>query len=130
MTQSWWLIEMLGPCYLAVRQLGGYEFYWSREHSEGIRFADRGQADMAMMAIRQLRGDLFPACLPDSPRAVEHMWTPGEGVKRMEPTYRPEESLTGSAPKPRLVCVHSKEGMCEACAKKLDDLLPGQGGPF
>jgi hypothetical protein len=36
---------------------------------------------MVMMAIRQLRGDLFPACLPECPRAVEHMWVPGEGVR-------------------------------------------------
>jgi hypothetical protein len=88
MNNSWWLIEMMGPCYLAVRHLGGYEFYWDRDHSDALRFYSRGQADMVMMTVRQLRGDLFPACLPDSPRAVEHVWIPGEGVRRIAPEPR------------------------------------------
>src|SRR5579864_4144053 len=73
---SWWLIEMQGPAYLSVRHCGGYEFGWCMNHNgengwQVIRLANQAEADFVMMAVRQLRGDLFPACLPVGPRAVE-----------------------------------------------------------
>lgn len=71
---NYWLIEMQGPAYLAARHLGGYEFYWTEQHNQAIRFYERSQADTVMMAIRQLRGDLFPACLTRAPCAIEHSW--------------------------------------------------------
>lgn len=79
--EAWWLIEMQGPSYLTVRHAGGYQFEWTDKVGNGLRFFSREQADMTMMAVRQLRGDLFPACLPRVPCAVEHVWIPGEGVK-------------------------------------------------
>ena len=73
-TQPWWVIEMQGPAYMAARRLGGYEFYWTDDIHSAIRFFDRDTADLVMMTIRQLRGDLFPACLTRVPCAVEHSW--------------------------------------------------------
>lgn len=79
-TERWWLIEMQGPSYLSVRHAGGYEFFWTDDPYKALRFFDREQADLTMMAVRQLRGDLFPACLPRVPCAVEHGWLQGEGI--------------------------------------------------
>lgn len=76
---TWWLVEMQGPSYLAVRHCGGYEFHWNDDPNKAIRFWNREQADLTMMAIRQLRGDLFPACLPRGMCAVEHTWLPDRG---------------------------------------------------
>lgn len=76
---SWWLIEMQGPAYMAARQLAGYEFYWTEDVNKAIRFFNREQADTVMMTIRQLRDDLFPNCLIKAPCAVEHMWIPSIG---------------------------------------------------
>ena len=53
----------------------------TNDHNQAIRFDSRDQADLVMMTIRQLRGDLFPSCLTRVPCAVEHMWIPGQGVK-------------------------------------------------
>lgn len=72
MSELFWLIEMQGPAYLGARRLGGYEFYWTEEWDEAIRFHSRDQADLVMMTIRQLCGDLFPTCLTRVPCAVEH----------------------------------------------------------
>jgi hypothetical protein len=80
--ESFWLIEMQGPAYMSARQAGGYEFLWTEDVYKAIRFHDREQADLVMMAIRQLRGDLFPTCLTRVPCAVEHVWIQGEGWKR------------------------------------------------
>ena len=82
-----WVIEMQGPVYLSARQLGGYEFYWTADVQSAIRFFEGAQADMVMMAVRQLRPDLFPACLPTPIRAVEHEWFGGatrEDVRKLE----------------------------------------------
>ncbi len=83
MKDNWWLIEMQGPAYLAARRLGGYEFYWTDDAYQAIRLYDQGQADLVIRTIRQLRGDLFPACLTRVPCAVEHVWIQGEGAKRI-----------------------------------------------
>jgi hypothetical protein len=72
--QYGWVIEMQGPAYLSAHHLGGYEFYWTENHYDAIRFTTREQADLVMMAVRQLRGDLFPSCLPRVPCAVVHKW--------------------------------------------------------
>lgn len=69
-----WVIEMQGPAYIAARRCGGYEFYWTEDIHKAIRFFNRDTADLVMMTIRQLRGDLFPACLPRIPCAIEHTW--------------------------------------------------------
>jgi hypothetical protein len=69
-----WVVEMQGPAYLSARHAGGYEFCWTDDHSKAIRFPTREQADLVMMAVRQLRGDLFPSCLTQVPRATEHAW--------------------------------------------------------
>jgi hypothetical protein len=82
--ESWWLIEMQGPAYLAVRCLGGYEFHWTDDVYAALRFWSREQADMTMFAIRQLRGDLFPTCLTRVPCAVEHIWTSGRGPTKRD----------------------------------------------
>jgi hypothetical protein len=80
--ESFWLIEMQGPAYLTAHHSGGYEFRWTDQVNDAIRFYTREQADVVMMSVRQLRGDLFPTCLTWVPCAVEHMWVPSEGIKR------------------------------------------------
>ena len=65
--EPFWVIEMQGPSYLAARCLGGYEFYWDDDIHKAVKFFDRTTADTVMMAVRQLRGDLFPACLSRVP---------------------------------------------------------------
>lgn len=76
-----WLVEMIGPCYLSARYLGGYEFFWTRDPHEAIHFHTKNIADVTFLAIRQLRPDLFPACLPEPIAAIEHIFVPGEGVR-------------------------------------------------
>ena len=73
-TQFAWLIEAPGPSYLAVRELGGWAFYWSTEHTKALRFMNRQQADALLMAVRELRRDLFPDAYAHFPKAVEHGW--------------------------------------------------------
>lgn len=71
-----WLIEAPGQHYLAARKLGSSRnFYWTRDHANAIRFASAEQADLTMMAIRDLAPDLFgfAATLGDA-RPVEHGW--------------------------------------------------------
>ena len=80
---SYWLIEMMGASYLSARHLGGYEFYWTEDVHRAIRFINKEQADLMMMAVRQLRPDLFPICLPTPIQTTEHVWIPGEGVRRV-----------------------------------------------
>lgn len=74
MNKICWLIEMQGPSYLSVRHSGGYEFNWTDDVYQALRFANQEQADKVMMAVRQLRGDLFPPCLTRVPCAVEHQF--------------------------------------------------------
>lgn len=82
MNEVFWAIEMQGPAYLTVRHAGGYEFCWTEDIHKALRFENREQADLVMMAVRQLRGDLFPPCLTRIPCAVEHAWVQGEGWTR------------------------------------------------
>lgn len=79
---TWWLIEMQGPSYLSARHLGGYEFHWDNDANKAIRFINQEQADLVMMAVRQMRPELFPSCLPRPISAVEHCWVSGEGIVR------------------------------------------------
>ena len=94
---TWWLIEMQGPAYLSARHCGGYEFFWTDDVYKAIRFAFRDQADLTMMAVRQLRGDLFPPCLVRVPCAVEHVFAPGGPPHRRE--LSPSE-IAGNSYKP------------------------------
>lgn len=50
-------------------------FVWSKDHNAAVRFDSKGQADGAMMAIRQLAPGLFDfeRLLGDA-RPVEHGW--------------------------------------------------------
>lgn len=69
-----WLIEMQGSSWLGARHLGGYEFYWTSDPYKAIQFVTKEQADLVMMAVRQLRPDLFPNCLPQPIQATEHIY--------------------------------------------------------
>lgn len=69
-----WLIEMQGPAYLAAKTCGGHEFCWTADPLKGIRFCSYDQANMVMMAVRQLVPELFPSCVTQPPKPVEHGW--------------------------------------------------------
>lgn len=77
-TQFAWVIEAPGPSYLAVRELAGWQFYWSADHAKALRFVTREQADQVMMAVRQAYPALFFNEYPHYPKPVEHGWM-GEG---------------------------------------------------
>ena len=84
--ETYWVIQN-GPWQFAVQHIGGYEFCWAdpERMPDGkviLHFHSQHEADMTMMAVRQLRGDLFPACLPEVPRAVQYGLVSGEGYKR------------------------------------------------
>jgi hypothetical protein len=70
-----WLIEAPGAHYLGARELGSYEFYWTRDHDKALRFFSSEHAEIVMMAIRELAPDLFAFArnLPDA-RPVAHKW--------------------------------------------------------
>lgn len=74
-TRFSWLIEAPGARYLGVRHVGRYEFYWTEDHAKALRLGDETQADLTMMAVRDLKPDLFAftALLGDA-KAVEHGW--------------------------------------------------------
>ena len=80
-----WLIEMQGPSYLTARYGGGYNFMWTDDPNEAIRFIDKNQADLVMMSVRQLRPELFPNCLTRPIQPTEHAWIPGEGWRKEQP---------------------------------------------
>ena len=69
-----WLIELAGPCYLQVVDRGGYYFQWHTDPHNAIRFSRKEDADLCMMAIREMRPELFPACLPVAPVVREHVF--------------------------------------------------------
>lgn len=70
-----WLIEAPGPSYLSARKLGSiYEFFWSNNHDQGIRFLNGTQADLVMMAVREMAPQLFAWPGPQYPKPVEHGW--------------------------------------------------------
>lgn len=78
-----WLIEAPGQRYLAVRKLGcSHDFHWTGNHDEALCFKSEQQADLTMMAIRELAPDLFgfARTLGDA-RAVEHAWIDGAPVR-------------------------------------------------
>jgi hypothetical protein len=92
-----WVIEMHSASYLGVRKLGCYEFFWTTDHRKALRFKDEEQADLLMMAVRELRPDLFPACLAEPAKPVLHGWlndpeicarTDEKGVYREPSAYR------------------------------------------
>ena len=74
-TEYAWLIEAPGPHYLAAREMGGWTFYWTKEHDKAIRFHSQQQADAVMMAVRALNAGLFEFArtLTDA-KPVEHGW--------------------------------------------------------
>lgn len=81
-----WLIEAPGRRYLGTRRLGCDEFYWTQDHAAATRFVSASQAHGVMMAVREIRPDLFAfeVSLGDA-RPIEHAWFP-----------RPAESSEGT----------------------------------
>lgn len=77
MTSFCWLIEAPGTRYLGARQcpIAYYEFHWTQDHNAALRFRTEQDADLTMMAIRQLAPKLFgfAETLGDA-RAIEHGW--------------------------------------------------------
>ncbi len=75
MTDFRWLIEAPGQRYLAARKLGNHEFHWTQDHDKAIAFRSEAQADMTMMAIRDLAPSLFDfERTLGNAKAVEHAW--------------------------------------------------------
>lgn len=73
-----WLIEAPGQHYLAARAVAGHKFYWTQDHDAALRFVSEGQADLAMMAIRELDPKLFGfAETLGEARPIEHSWING-----------------------------------------------------
>jgi hypothetical protein len=70
-----WLIEAPGQRYLAVRKLAVHEFHWTQDHNKALYFKSQEQADLTMMALRDLMPSLFgfAVTLGDA-RAAEHAW--------------------------------------------------------
>jgi hypothetical protein len=54
-----YIIEAPGPYYLGARHLGDYAFFWSDRKQDAIVFLHYHNADMVMMAVRQLAPHLF-----------------------------------------------------------------------
>jgi hypothetical protein len=78
-----WLVEVPGQRYLAARKLGGYEFHWTADHNEALRFCSQEQADLVLMTVREMRRDLFAfAVLLGEARPVEHGWMTGAPDER------------------------------------------------
>lgn len=70
-----WLIEAPGQHYLAVRAVAGNKFFWVQDHGAALRFFSEEQADLAMLAIRQLDPELFGfAKTLGEAKPVEHAW--------------------------------------------------------
>jgi hypothetical protein len=95
-----WLIEAPGQRYLAVRNAPAtyYEFHWTQDHYAALAFQDQKQADLTMMAVRQLSKDAppdtqfgrlfaFEVALGNA-RPVEHGW--------MDHPQREQQSATTS----------------------------------
>lgn len=82
-----WLIEAPGPRYLGVRHLTGasmYDFQWTPDYNAALFFKSQEQADLTMMAVRQLANDAprdsafgllfaFESSLGNA-KAIEHGW--------------------------------------------------------
>lgn len=70
-----WLIEAPGQHYLAARAVAGHKFHWTHDHGAALRFCSEEQADIAMMAIRELDPELFGfAKMLGEAKPVEHAW--------------------------------------------------------
>ena len=80
-TKFAWVIEAPGPSYLAV---WSRQFYWSANHANALRFSDAKQADNVLMAVRELKPDLFPSVYAHFPKAVEHGWLSGDAEPGVE----------------------------------------------
>ena len=71
--QFGWMIEGPNTHYLGVRKLGKYEFYWTTDPHNGLRFCSKEQADDTIMAVRELCPALFPSVFGEA-KPVEHAW--------------------------------------------------------
>jgi hypothetical protein len=82
---------MQGPAFLSVKRSGGYRFEWRHDPYQALRFFNHEQADATMMAIRDLRPDLFPACVTHAPHAAEYDFNEVNLPKRKTLQYNPNE---------------------------------------
>lgn len=84
MTDFRWLIEAPGPRYLGVRKLSSrHDFVWTAQHDLAIQFASQEQADLTMMALRDLNRELFGFEATLGPaQPVEHGWMDPSGPPR------------------------------------------------
>ena len=70
-----WLIEAPDGHYMAVHKLGRHEFYWTRDHDKALRFHTHNQAELTMMAVREMAPNLFGFALNlGEATPVEHGW--------------------------------------------------------
>jgi hypothetical protein len=71
-----WLIEAPGVRYLEAYEMShSCWFRWTTDQNKAIQFVDEKQADMTMMALRQLSPSLFGfAATLGMSRPVEHLW--------------------------------------------------------
>lgn len=75
MNEVAWLIEAPGRRYLAARKLSGYQFHWTTDHLKALRFCKEDQADLAMMALRELDPSLFEfERTLGNATPIEHAW--------------------------------------------------------
>jgi len=74
-----------------------YDFIWVQDHNRALCFKTQEQADLTMMAIRQLNGDLFAfAATLGEASAVEHGWLSTKAVEETTPTEPATESKRSS----------------------------------
>ena len=86
MSDFYWLIEAPGQNYLASRQTKGFgEFYWTRDHTQALRFFSEAQADDTAVAIRRMAPELWGFALTlGEAKPVEHGWIDA-ALKASEP---------------------------------------------
>jgi len=81
-TDYFWLIEAPGQRYLSAVKIGNaYAFKWTEDYLRALRFCNSEQADLTMMALRQLDPELFgfAKTLGDA-KPTEHKWLPAAGT--------------------------------------------------
>jgi hypothetical protein len=79
-----WLIEAPGTKYLAVRRIKTMaDFVWTSDHNTALAFRTKEQADDLMMAVRDLKPDIFgfERTLGNA-APVEHAWMGGPDQDR------------------------------------------------
>lgn len=97
-----WLIEAPGQRYLAARKVGCHEFHWTQDHNAALAFRCEAQADMTMMAIRQLSPALFDfERTIGNAKAVEHAWIDGKPPFEINELWTEREGYSVQDRKPK-----------------------------